>query len=49
MTNYARRQHLPNHPAPHAYDDQELRVLRHSPLKKRVHRSKMNEISIRKG
>ncbi len=47
--NYAKRKHLPHRPQHQSYDEQELRILRHSPLKKRPHRSKMNELSIRRG
>lgn len=46
--NYARKKHLPNRLS-HDYDEQDLRVLRHLPLKKRSYRSRLNELSIRRG
>lgn len=47
--NYAQRQHLPVNHSGHDYDEQELRVLRNSPQKKRERRSRMNELSIQRG
>lgn len=46
--NYARRQHLPPSQLTNKFDEQELRVLYHQPLKRRKPKSRLNEISIRR-
>jgi hypothetical protein len=47
--NYARRQHLPQGQREHSYDEQDLRILHHQPLKRRMQRSRLNDLSIRRG
>lgn len=43
--NYAKRQHLPSTNINDRYDDNDLRILYHQPLKKR--KSKLNQIRSR--
>jgi hypothetical protein len=43
--NYARKKHLPQPKAETHFDDNDLRVFHHQPLKKR--RSRLNEIRAR--
>jgi hypothetical protein len=47
--NYAQKQHLPDNHYPNPYDEHELRILHHQPLKKRSHKTRLNDLGIRRG